>query len=511
MQNHSDKYFRTYLLEKVIFRILFTFLILSGVPLVSAQNNTLYLMHSIPQANQLNPALMHPCRFYVSLPAISSVKMNLRNTGFGYHDVFYTGTGDQPDNYYVDLDKLENKLRRINYGLVSTEVDLLGFGFPVKDWYITFGIFSYTSSQASYPHDIVLLQDEYLDVNSGTAIPVSLKNLGVNSTAWNSIGISASKEVKEGLRVGARLKYLNGMANVHTATSLIDVNPTTDPVTQSVEVNYRINSSLPLELSVTPDGLVNSISFEPARHNLTGNYIFNGNRGLAIDGGIVYKIDETTQVSASFTDLGFIQWKKNLNSFSVKEKFIFNATDLDQFTTNPGYADLLNSLADSLLNSVYASTVTNSYFTATPFNLYGGITRELAPNIRAGAMTWIEINSGHLRPSLTLSLNFTPFKAFAAALSYTLMNNKFNQIGTGLAFGNHGAQFYIITDNIVVRYTKDAETSLVWPYNARMLSLRFGLNLFFGCDKKGNNKDRSDGNRHRAPKNKSRDSCAAYW
>ena len=91
------------------------------------------------------------------------------------------------------------------------------------------------------------------------------------------------------------------------------------------------------------------------------------------------------------------------------------------------------------------------------------------------------------------------------------MNNKFNQIGTGLAFGNRGAQFYIITDNIVVRYTKDAETSLVWPYNARMLSLRFGLNLFFGCDKKGNNNNRSDGNRHRAPKSKSRDSCAAYW
>ncbi len=196
MQSHSVEHYIKYFTGKVITTILFCFLIILTLLPASAQNNTLYLMHSIPQANQLNPALMGTCRVYVSLPVISSVRQSIRNTGFGFHDVFYTGTGAESDNYYVDMDKLDKELRRMNYILVNTDIDILGFGFPVRDWYVTFGISSHISSQASYPHDVVLFTDENWDVNSGTFSPVSIDNLKMNSTAWNSFGVSASKEIQ---------------------------------------------------------------------------------------------------------------------------------------------------------------------------------------------------------------------------------------------------------------------------------------------------------------------------
>jgi hypothetical protein len=301
------------------------------------------------------------------------------------------------------------------------------------------------------------------------------------------------------------------MANVNTRESTIKLNTTSDPITLDAEVNYKVNSSLPVTLGFASNGLVNRVNFEPARHNLAGNYIFNGNRGLAFDGGLVYDLDEATQISASFTDLGFIWWKKNVNNFTGNGKFVFRGIDLDQYISNPGQEDLIEALRDSLFNAFNASTDAKSYVTATPINLFGGITRELMPNLKVGAMTWIEINSMHVRPSLTFSLNFTPFRAFAATLSYTLMNNKFNQIGTGLAFGNRGAQFYILTDNIPVRFTKDVSTSLIWPYNARMLCLRFGFNLFFGCDRKEKEKGTGTINRKHPPKSRTKDNCPAYW
>jgi hypothetical protein len=34
---------------------------------------------------------------------------------------------------------------------------------------------------------------------------------------------------------------------------------------------------------------------------------------------------------------------------------------------------------------------------------------------------------------MTFSLNYAPFPALAASLSYTIMNNKINQVGAGLA------------------------------------------------------------------------------
>ena len=507
MENHSEIYFRTNLLKKTLQGLLIAFLVVIRIPVVSAQNNTLYLIHSIPQANQLNPALMHPCRIYISLPVISSLRGNVRNTGFGFHDVFYTDPRDQPGDYSLDLDKLDNTLRKMNYSLANADVDLLGLGFPLRDWYITFLISSHSSSQLSYPHDVVLLQDSYWNLNTATPGPIDLHNLEANSTAWNSIGISASREVRKGFRVGARVKYLNGMANVTTPQSAINLNASSNPPNLRAVVDYRINSSLPVTLGYSPGGLLDDIGFEPAIQNLASNYLFTSNHGIAIDAGITYELDEITQLSASVTDLGFIRWKKNVTYFSVNETFEFSQADLNQIIIDPGQDGLTNALQDSVSNTINASASTNSYFTATPVNLYGGITRQLLPNLKAGAMTWIEINSWHVRPSLTLSLNFTPFEAFAATVSYTLMNNKFNQIGTGLAFGNRGAQFYVITDNIVVRYINDTESSLRWPYNARMMSLRFGMNLFFGC----NDKKENPGGKKRWPGVKSRDECPAYW
>jgi Family of unknown function (DUF5723) len=512
MTSNSCKFYMPCLPGNSISGILFLlFIFFVQIPDASAQNNTLYLIQSIPQANQLNPALNYPCRMYISLPVISSVRGSIRNTGFGFHDVFYADPVTGSDNYYLDLNKLNNKLRRMNFALVNTDVDLLGLGFPFKDWYITIGISSHTSSQVSYPHDIALLNDGNLNATSGIVKPVKLNDLEFNSTAWNSISISASKELKEGFRVGARLKYLNGMANVSTRRSGINLQSTTNPVSLLAQVNYRVYSSFPLAPGFASDGSLNNVSFEPARHNIVSNYIFNGNRGFAFDGGLTYNPDDATQISASFTDIGFIYWKKNLNNFSVNKTYLFTATDLDNLINSPSQDNLISAIRDSLRNSVHASTSPNSYITALPFNLYGGITRELLPNLKAGAMTWIEINSGQVRPSITLSLNFTPFKAIATSVSYTLMNNKFNQIGGGLVLGNRNAQFYIITDNITIKYTSDIKRSLIWPYNARMLSLRFGVNIFFCGDKKEKGKGMGTMKKLHAPKTKTKDDCPAYW
>jgi hypothetical protein len=490
---------------------------------VYCQNNTLYLMPSVPQANQLNPALRHPCRIYIALPVISSLRQSTRNTGFGFHDAIHTGTGTQSGIYYLDPDNLEKKMGKMNYLIGNSDVDLLGLGIEIGDWYFTVGISNHIMMQVAYPYDVVSLKDGNWDVNSGTAIPINLNNIGVDATAWNSIGVSASREISDGFRLGARIKYLNGMANVNTRKSTIELNTTSDPITLDARVNYKVNSSVPVTLGFGSNGLVNNVDFSPAMHNLVGNYIFNGNRGLSIDGGLVYDLDEATQLSASFTDLGFIWWTGNVNNFTGDGSFVFEGIDIDQYVNDPNQDDLLEALSDSLLNSFTASADTKSYITATPINLYGGITRQLMPNLKAGAMTWIEINSMQVRPSLTLSLNFTPFRAFAATVSYTLMNRKFDQIGAGLAFGNRGAQFYILTDNIPVRFTKDVSTSLIWPYNARMLCLRLGLNLFFGCDEvskesgKGGGKSagrmaaRGSMPKKHLPKSKPKNYCPAYY
>ena len=65
---------------------------LSGFSTLSAQDNTLYFMHSLPQSIHTNPALFYRCRTYVELPVLSGIGFSYSNSGFGYHDALHYGT-----------------------------------------------------------------------------------------------------------------------------------------------------------------------------------------------------------------------------------------------------------------------------------------------------------------------------------------------------------------------------------------------------------------------------------
>ena len=458
-------------------------------------------MPGIPQANQLNPAYYKLCRIYIELPGISSDKLNTRNTGFGFHDIITRGTGVQSNDFLVDVSSLDKKLKKINYAQVESDIDLLGFGFGYKDWYFTFGVSNHSEMLLYFPHDVMKLRDVNLQAAINNRTPINITTVGTEITLWNSIGVSAATEITDGLRVGARIKYLRGMTNAVSRQSEAFLDPSNNPQSISAGINYRINASFPVNIKYTPAGQVRSLNVDNSLNNFAGDFIFNGNQGASFDAGVVYDYNEKIELSASVTDLGFILWKKNAYAYSAAGNYSFDSASIARIQANPGSVNLAGAIQDSISGVFRVSP--KSYLTLTPVKIFGGITYLLLPGLKAGAMTRIEIYNLHVLPSLSLSMNYTPLPWVAASLSYTIMNNKFNQVGTGIALGNRILQFYVITDNIVTKFTKDISSPLFWPYNARMFSLRFGINLLFGCHK--NEKD----NKYH-PKSSKDGYCPAY-
>ena len=127
-------------------------------------------------------------------------------------------------------------------------------------------------------------------------------------------------------------------------------------------------------------------------------------------------------------------------------------------------------------------------------------TYDLIEHLNAGLLAKLDIYDLGLHPSLTASLNYTPFRFLAVSTSVSYMNNIIRNLGLALALGGPGLQFYIATDNIPLSYVKDASSGLLWPYNARTLDVRFGFNLNFGCKQKP-----KKGKKSRAPV-----ACPAY-
>ena len=73
------KYFRHIGLRYYLFS-----LVISLAPFTTSaqQSNTLFFMHSLPEANYVNPAVQIECGIFVGLPLVSSFHMNIANSGF---------------------------------------------------------------------------------------------------------------------------------------------------------------------------------------------------------------------------------------------------------------------------------------------------------------------------------------------------------------------------------------------------------------------------------------------
>ena len=468
-------------LISVFFTISFLCLITPGI---YSQDNTLYYLQAVPQSLELNPALQYRCRIFVELPVVSSIGLSFNSTGAGYHDAIHYGTGAKADSLYYDFNNLEKTLKKQNTLKADLDITLLGFGFAYKeDWYFTFRIYNHTEVRIGFPKDIVSLKDGNWNTGSMNPQTIDLSGVGLNALNYTAIAFGASKTINESLQLGARVKYLMGAADLNTKQSDIILNTTSNPITLSASTKMRINASFPANITYDQNGLIQSVDFGKASGNIVSNYLFNNNRGVGTDFGAIYKYDENITLYASIIDLGFIHWGSNTQGFNANGNFRFTGLDLLNLQ-GVQQTQLLQSLEDSVKNAFKFSNLKKSYFTWNTTKIYAGGTYSLLNNLNAGILTKLDIYNLGLHPSVTGSLNYTPFRFLAVSASVSYMNNIIRNMGLALALGGPGLQFYIVTDNIPLNYVQDQSSGLLWPYNARTLDVRFGFNLNFGCNQK---------------------------
>ena len=473
---------------------------------LQAQNNTLYFMHSVPQAIHTNPALYYHCRTYIELPVLSSVRYSTANTGFGYHDAIHYGSGSNADSLIIDIDNLEKKLKKRNYLRNDVTINLLGAGFQLLgEYYVHFNISSLTETRTGYPGDLVGLKDGNWDVANSEPMDIDLSGLGVNGSNYLQFAAGISTEISDGLYVGLTLKYLKGAGNISTRRANLTLETEGDPIRIRANTDYSIRTSFPMQLSYDPQGYVSDVDFRNSFSNIIGDYILNKNHGGAIDFGVIYEYDDQLTLSASLVDLGFIRWGSNTQQFDAKASVDFAGFDLRAYASSGGSTEFLEALIDSVVETFQFETTSKPYFTTLTPKLYAGASYRVIPKLQVSALTRTEFFD--LRPhfALTLAGMYSPTPSLHATLSYSMMNNKYNHLGFGLVLGGKGAQFYVVSDHIPIRWVRDTGSGFLWPYNARTINIRLGVNLLFGCE---NNEHGKYGKRAR-PGSRSK-YCPAY-
>lgn len=463
-------------------------------------------MHGIPQAIHTNPALYYKCKTYIELPVLSSVQFSFATTGIGYHDAIHYGSGSRADSLVIDVDNVAKKLKNRNYFKADLGLNILGAGFRVKKFYFHFNISDQLESHVGYPGDLVRIKDGNWDSDTKEPRDIDLGGLGVTAFNYLQIAMGASYKINEDISAGLTAKYLMGSASLVNQRSDLDIITMQDPLIITGAVDYRINASFPIDFSYdTTTGYINQVDFDRAFSDPVGDFLLNKNRGAAIDAGVIWDYSDRLTLAASIVNLGFIRWRSNVNRFQADGTFTFQGYDLKEFTGGVEQTDFLQALLDSIEGSFQFEGTTGSYTTLLSTKLYLGGYYRINDYLNVGLLTKTEVFDRRPHFSLTASANVRPLNFLDATLSYSIMNNKFYHLGAGLGIGDRGVQFYIMTDHIPLRFVsfKDIPPYL-FPYNARTLNIRFGVNLVFGCSIRDKipKKNKPNSNRHL---------CPAYW
>ncbi len=465
--------------------------------LIYAQNRTLFNIPAVQQSTNINPAIQHNCRLYIGLPLVSSIYFNLNHTAFDYNDVFKPVNNGK---YTINIDKLENMVNNWNYVKTQLNINLFAIAYKYKNYYFTFDILNKTDVKIGYP-------DDYIKLPQGNGNFMGKNNYlqllpYLSAVNYNEFAFGISRQVSEQLTYGGKIKYLQGMANTQITNSYLKLYTDENTYDIQAKAKVEINSSFPMtvtydSLNIPSNATINDL-------NITKDFIFNNNRGLAIDFGMIYKFNKKITISASALDLGFISWKTNTNNYKATGDFTYTGVDISKWWDTKMISgeyefDSINQIIltehiDSLQSSYNITPNNTSYYSFLHSKIYFGATYQFKKYLNFGVVTRAEIYNKRIYPSLTLSANTNFWKnKFQATLSYSVMNNTFRNIGFGLALKLGPVQLYTVSDNILL------------PFNLkknRSFNFHFGMNLYFGCK---NTKKNKTGRRNKRPS-----ICPAY-
>ena len=263
--------------------ILSAWLILLAGTTLAQTEGTLYFMNSLPQVVEANPAIMPRYKTSIGLPGISSVGGVYANNGFAM-DQFITKVDGISK---IDLSQWTKSLAEKNYVNLAAYADIFRVGFRISPkWYVMASSTVKQYNSTMIPKGLATL------LVDGTASMVgSYSNTSPQQEmlAYLQTSLGAAYQVNDKLTIGARLKYINGLANVTTETSSLIV---------EVDNNYQIK--------VTGDARVKTSGISTTNiagdYNLTDN--LGNNFGWGIDLGASYKFMDKLIVSAAINEIG---------------------------------------------------------------------------------------------------------------------------------------------------------------------------------------------------------------
>ncbi|MFW6327489.1 MAG: DUF5723 family protein, partial [Bacteroidota bacterium] len=374
--------------------------------------------------------------------------------------------------------KFLDNFKNVNYLGTELSTDIASFGFRADDLYFSFDITQRALVDFSYPGDLMKMLFSGIGKSE-----YDLSGLGFSSRLFSEFSMGVSNRFSDDFFIGVRGKILFGAADFSVANTNITIQADTFSYNVHSELTGNLNVpylNIPRDENGDFDLANTSFDVEDA---LVADHVRNvlGNPGLALDIGAHYAVTDKIMLSASLIDIGLIRWRSNYYNISQNTDFEFQGIE----TSFIDSLDIMEEFLDTMQNRVTLNYSENPYTTFLPTKIYLGGRYFLTEKVALGLLSRTEIKKGKLRESLTLSANFYPIKMFSATLSYSIMNNTYNNFGLGISTKLGPLNLYAVSDLVPYQFAPEPESGApLIPLEAKSFNFRFGLNLMFGCRQK---------------------------
>jgi hypothetical protein len=429
------------------------------------ESSTLFFMQTLPQSNFINPAVQIPCKVYVGMPLLSSIHFNYSNTWLTYNDIISRTRGDSLN---LNINRLLTKPGTIQDVTTELHINLLSFGFLYKEYYFNFSITDKVNAGIKFPTNafqLVLMGNRPLEGEL-----LDLSGLGAHTMYYREWALGVSKVVNSDLTLGAKAKVLFGKADITVNSPAASLTTELPIFYWDVYAKYKFRAS-PIVINRDATGNVTSASL-PNGVTWRSFLLNRQNKGLALDFGLIWKVNDDVTISGSLLDVGVIRWAYSPVSFNVESKVAFNGI---VFNNSNKVVQNISQLADSLANLVPKTSQNKAFYTALAPQLYLGGTYKLNNWANVGLLSRNEYFYGKLNSSVTASVNSSFKKYLTGSLSWSYINNSIANIGAGVGARTPNFGFYAISDNVY---------GLFKYKSANLVNARFGLYFLFGCSKK---------------------------
>lgn len=452
-------------------------------------SDMLFLFDNVPSSRNVNIAAFDDSlKFNFSLPLLSSTQVSA-NSDFLYSNIIKHRSLD--GSKYLDVDSFLASLRENNSISLMAKLNLIRFGFKIKDSYLSFSVDEKINFNIGVDRDIF----QFLaNGNSNYYNNQALGGLKSDFSHTREISLAFVKKInskKNSLSFGIKPKYYFGLSDLNLNNEFYYTNENNF---SNLGFNVVGQGTVSGPVDIISNGNLDLSSIE-SNFDFS-NYITNTkNKGLGFDVGFNYSIDigkkndnenkndsinqtnnQTKKIKIEFSviDFGKINWSSNTYEIDYELAYQFDGfkinNSLDQESDNyVTFGDVISNKLDSLeTTNILNSTYNKNYSKVLSPKFYLNTSYIFSNKISAGILFTYSNNGSEEDLNLLVHSSLRVSDIIHLSSSYSRKNN----FGVGLSIKGGPFQIYALTDNIFSTYKFTSN-----PYELNNISFNLGINF----------------------------------